>query len=389
MKYILPTVILSMLISCGNGPTRTETVSDAETFYERYDLQTAHGLVIDAFKDADIVILGEHHFIAEHVIFVADIIPQLYNNGINTLYSEFIGLDDAHLVDSLINGETFDEQLAKNLLVLNLYDWPYEEYMELYRSAWKLNRSINEGPKFKIIGLDLGNDHSAIQKPEDWNDPERRMAFFREGEDAWSKRILNGTVANGEKALVYCGYNHALTYYRQPVSRDGKLVRLAGKERMGQHLYEELGDRCSFLFFHIPWENRNGDYPPSVAPLGGTLDMLIDSLPDKEKAYGFYTRESELGSIVDTSIHFSLGHPSFTLKDLCDGYLVVKPVCELNWCDFIPDFIDEDNIEMARPQIRAWKNIHNISIDSANVLIKNEYDEQLYLFEKSKEKMGC
>ena len=381
----------SLLLIVTGCTEQSESITNEEqesNIYEKYQLKKADELVLDAFNESDVVILGENHFIREQVLFVADLIPHLYEHGVYKIYSEFTYLDDAELVDELINADVFDEQLAKNLLVRSGWDWTYQEYMELYRSAWALNKTISDGKKFQIIGLELGRNHDAIQSPEDWQKSANRMAYFRESEEDWATRIISETVDQGEKALVYCGYNHGLTFYRQPVVSNNKLIRLAGKERVGQHLHERLKDNCKYLLLHAGWEPKSGSNTP-IAPLNGRLDQLVDSLTEEHKSYGFYTEKSSLGSVIDTSAFFSWGYPDFKLTDLCDGYIVVETICESNLCGFIPNFIDSSNIEIARPQVRAWENIQNISIEDANNMLDNWYQEQRQSFEADKTELGC
>ena len=388
MKKTLLLLLAISFFSCDLEQKKETSLID-QTLYKKYDLKKADELVISAFSNSDIVILGENHYIAEQVKFVADLIPKLHENGINTLYSEFSFRDDAKQIEALINADYFDEQLAKNLLVSGSgYYWMYQEYIELYRSAWKLNKTIKKGRKFRVIGLALGRDYNAIQKPEDWDNREKRMAYFREGEDAWAERVISETTKKGEKALVYCGYNHALTFYRQPYVENGKFIRLLGQERVGQHIYEQLKQKCSFILLHNSWRPKRNDEAPPIIPLNGKLDRLTDSL-QKDKSYGFFTEKSSLGSIIDTTSYYSWGYPDFTLSDLCDGYIVVDPICDLNLCKPIPNFIDATNINLAKPQIKLFESIDNISILEANKLLEKGYQEQLKEFENEKKKMNC
>jgi len=392
MKIITILLIILAVISCNqHQESKTEFVSETldNKIYKKYNLQNSNAVVLDAFSESDVVILGENHFIKEHVLFVADLIPKLYNDSIYTMYSEFTYLVDSLLVDSLIFADNFDEKLAKELLVRSGWEWQYKEYIELYHSAWTLNSTIKEGRKFRIIGLELGRDYTAIQKLEDWKDTEKRMAYFREYEDDWANRIISNTINKGEKALVYCGIYHGLTFYKQPVSNNGIFIRLAGVERMGQYLYQQHKDNCKFIVFHFPWEQKNNRYEAPVVPLKGKLDQIADRLSEPYKSYGFYTQKSSLAKIKDTMSYFSYGYPNFSLSSLCDAYLVIKPLCELNQCEAVPNFIDASNIDIVRPQVKAWLNIKNISIDSANQILSNDYKELTEFFNKNKKSLNC
>jgi hypothetical protein len=382
IRYISSLVVISLLLSCSHH-------NPEETIYHQYQLQEPHQLVLNAFDSSDVVFIGENHFISQHVTFVSELIPTLHQNGINTLYSEFISIEYTPLIDSLITAPEFDEQLAKNLLMLNLWDWPYKEYMELYRSAWKVNQQDTTSIQFKIIGLDKAHDYSVIEAPEDWYNLEKRKAFFVEWEDGWANRIIERTNSSGEKALVYCGLNHALTYYTQPMTKDGEFYQFANRDRVGQYVYEALGNRCTFLSFHIPWDSKDGYDEISVNPLNGKIDSLIRELPSSQKVFGFNTRQSSLGSVIDTAGFYSNGYENFSLSTLCDGYLAIAPICELSLCEFIPNFIDSSNISIAQPQVKAWENIDSISIDSANSLLFTRHQEFIHYMDSIQTQMGC
>jgi|GEM_PF-1486727 len=388
MKYLIFLLVACSLSACKTpAKPQPEEVTD---LFEKYNLYEADALVIDAFANSDVVLIGENHFIAEHVTFVADLIPTLHANGVNILYSEFISVDYTPLIEEVINAEHFDEQKAKNLLLLNLWDWPYKEYMDLYRSAWEVNRSITDGPKFRIIGLDRPHNYSVMQTPEDWDDPEKRKAFFVDWEDSWAERVLSETVEKNEKALVYCGINHAFTFYNQPIlDEDGTFYRMAARDRVGQYLFDALGERCSMLSFHIPWDSKDGETEISVNPLNGRLDQLTDSLSDNQKSYGFYTQTSPLGKVIDSNGFYANGYPNFNLAQFCDGYVVPSKVCDLTMCEFIPNFIDSTNIDIIRPQVKAWHGIENIGADQANHMLEESHRNRIDYYDRNKEKMRC
>ena len=111
--------------------------------------------VLNKFKKYDIVFIGEHHFIKHAVEFIQDLIPLLYKIGITHLGIEFGCYELQDQVDSLLTADTYDEDLARRLMFQWGSYWPYVEYLNLYRKAWELNKSLPKAaPKFRIIGLD-------------------------------------------------------------------------------------------------------------------------------------------------------------------------------------------------------------------------------------------
>ncbi len=136
-------------------------------------------------------------------------------------------------------------------------------------------------------------------------------------------------------------------------------------------------------------EKRDGTLFPGVAPLGGLLDDISDSLDAERRAYGFLTNASPLGKMVDTTCRYSNGYPNFTFADFCDGYIVITPLCELNICKFIPNFVDSTNIDHVRPQVNAWLGIPKVTIEQANDTLRVWHDQMIEMFENNKALMKC
>jgi hypothetical protein len=93
---------------------------------------------------------------------------------------------------------------------------------------------------------------------------------------------------------------------------------------------------------HGPWYGYS--YNTSVLPCNGRIDSLLKSLTPGVKEIGFSTSGDLLSGFKLSYSLYSIGYPDATLRDLCQGYIVVKPVCELNPVTVIPDFINRSNI---------------------------------------------
>ncbi len=150
--------------------------------------------VISKFKDHDVVFLGEFHRIRHDAELVQNLIPLCYNNGIHLLALEFANRKDQHLIDSLLALPEYDESIAQLVTFNNGPSWAYREYLDIYKAAWELNRSIpEEAPRFRIIGVNCSGDWSFIQTREDrQNDSLRRLVWQNcpGGEREWGFAIL-------------------------------------------------------------------------------------------------------------------------------------------------------------------------------------------------------
>ena len=98
--------------------------------------------LLSKFDDADVILLAEDHAVKENLLFIHHLIPQLYRRGIRLLGMEFGAAEDQSLLDSLLVAPEFNESVAREIMRNYNVMWPVKEYMEVYRAAWKLNRSF-------------------------------------------------------------------------------------------------------------------------------------------------------------------------------------------------------------------------------------------------------
>lgn len=64
------------------------------------------------------------------------------------------------------------------------------------------------------------------------------------------------------------------------------------------------------------------------------------------KAVGFDLKNTPLAKLRDNS-YYSMGYTNFTLADLFDGYIFLKPIKELSSCSVDYKFMDEMNWDRA------------------------------------------
>jgi len=289
--------------------------------------QPADHYLISQFKEKDVILLGEIHRIKEQVEFVCKIIPELHENGINLLFSEFACFNDNKLIDSLITAKNFNESLARRIQFKNSWDWGYKEYVDIYYSAWKTNQNLlpNEKP-FRIIGIESDNNNLSGGDPE----------------LVWAHIIDSCSFKKGVKALVYCGMHHSFTNFHQPYLINDTLKGFVST-RVGNWLFKKYPNKTITVLMHGNWYGYS--YSTCVLPCNGMIDSLVNSLPEGKKEIGFSTSDNFFANYSLNYSLYSMGYTDATLKDLCQGYIVIKPICELNPVTIIPNFINESNLE--------------------------------------------
>jgi hypothetical protein len=305
--------------------------------------------VVSKFAAYDLVLIGEPHWVRQHVTMVADLIPRLHRAGVYTLAIEFARRIDQALIDSVLTAPVYDEKLARRVTMQGLVQWGYQEYVDLYKAAWRVNRDVPPGaPCFRILALGGSPDYSVVRKREDLDDPQvRRTVLHGETEKDWAVLLIDSVLAKHERALVYCGTHHAFTKYAQPILSDGKLMRLEDS-RFGQYLYAHAPARTFMIAFHGPWPGAAGYNAPPVLPADGELDQALESAGPGWRRVGFDLVGTPFGALESRTTVYTHGHEPFTMDKFADGYVYLGSISEYEPVTPIAGFIDESTIEYAR-----------------------------------------
>jgi len=357
MKSILVlTAAVLWLAGCGSQQNR-EPLDPTQLFelkqYLVANQRPPVDYVLSKFLDHDVIFLGEFHRIKDHPVLVQQLVPRLYENGIYNLATEFAGKAEQPLIDSLLNGTTYDESLARHIQLKQYSLWPWQEYLDIYKAAWDLNRNLPDTARpFRILGVNCDLDWSPVRTEEELQNPDIRQQVWNGcSEKDWAEVIM-GPVRQGEKVLVYCGSHHAFTEYRQPVvGANGEFIRF-GDVRAGNYVREEIGDRAMSVFLHGPWFGLYSQYDKADRrPVAGAIDQLMSSLGAAAGATGFDVTGTPFGKLGDDEAIYSAGYENFTLADFCDGYIWFRPFAEFEMVAFVDGFYNDENIELARVRV--------------------------------------
>jgi hypothetical protein len=223
--------------------------------------------------------------------------------------------------------------------------WPYVEYMDLYRKAWELNRSLPEGaPKFRIVGLDYRIRWDLVT--EDMT-PGRWKAVFFEGprDEHMARTIIDEFVKKKKKALIYLGQFHAFTRYHAPdYDFEKKRVTVMRDDGAGNIVWRKIKRRAFNICLHYPWTTVSGaktyDYP-----VDGVVDRVMKDSGTLRA--GFDVAGSPFGRLGDEGAVYAAGRKGFSFGDFCDGYVFLKPFAEYDGCTVDPLYITRDNLAEA------------------------------------------
>jgi tetratricopeptide (TPR) repeat protein len=351
--------------------SREKLIAELKSYIEN-NYMTPEDYIISKFKQHDVVFIGEMHRIKHDVELISNLIPLLYENGVYYLGTEFARRQDQPLIDSLLEGTSYDQNLAQQITFLQYCEWGFQEYVDIFKSAWQLNHNLPKNvPKFRILGLNDSPDWSYIKTQEDRDNPEIMEKVWRGGgEHLWARVILDSVIAKGEKIMVYSGIHHAFSEYKQPNYYQGSFIRFEDK-RMGNYVFNEIGKRAITIYLHAPWDNAEGSDKPDVFAADGIIDELMSGMDAKFRRVGFDTKGTPFEKVTGETSIYKHGYANFTLATFCDGYVFQKPLLEYKGVTPIPNFINESNIEYARQQSDDPE-FRNISIDDFNRSIASD-----------------
>ena len=311
--------------------------------------------VVDAFRTHDVVLLAEDHAIKQNLQLVHALIPLLYAAGVRTIGMEFGASEDQAALDALVAGDRYDEDAARRIMFDYNVGWAYAEYMEIYRKAWQLNRSLPKGaPKFRVLNLSYRYDWAGYEGEKT---PAAMAKVFHKGntETYRAELIRREVLAKHEKALVLTGTPHAMTRYRVPeYDYLGEGFYRLEDRHVGNLLYAWAPKRVFTIVLHQPFYGRPGAPGPLVPPAGGAIDRAVAGLASHR--VGFDLVGTPLGELRDES-YYATGHPSFKLADFADGYVYLGSFDELEGCTVDERFLTDENWPEAERQFptREWQ----------------------------------
>ncbi len=250
--------------------------------------------VVRQFATHDIIFLGEMHGVRQNLEFLQRLLPRLYAAGVFNLGYEFSAYKDQPKIDRLLASTSYDAHIANDLL--NEIDLTYvtQEYTDVYRAAWDLNRTLPSGSHpFRIVALNI--DQSGQTSSDAWRG--QKLNIHDQTNIFWSQVISKEFLGKREKALIYSGSGHAYTRFFYQRKQDHSISA-------GNLIHNLIRDRTMTILLH-------GD--------GG-----------RKAEDGYLFRKQSCGP--------------FSLGDVADGYVWLGHRTDLTGVRFIKGFITPANI---------------------------------------------
>ena len=296
--------------------------------------------VADKFDDHSVVFIGELHKRKQDLEFFNNLIPYLYRTkNITVIGWEFGAAEYQKETDSIVTASEFDRKKAIAVMRNSNYYWCYEEYLEIFKTIWQVNKGISQ-PGEKIKFLQLNKQYV----PKLWNSPNKNIRL--KARKTSFDNILPGIVEKevlqkNKKVLIYCGWEHSLTKFQTP-----KFFFLKEKEgRAGERLFEKYPGNVFQICLLAPFPPRwwmykaltNSKDIKWVYPFEAVFNQLYDTL---KRPFAVNAGNPAFAILKDYNSFYAFDKSNgVKLKDFCDGCIMLNSFDEIEPVNVIPDWV--------------------------------------------------
>lgn len=296
--------------------------------------------VADKFNDHSIVLIGENHKRKQDLEFFSKLIPYLYQTKkINIIGWEFGAHEYQKDADSVVTASEFDRKKAISIMRRTMYGWCWEEYLNIFKTVWQLNKSISP-TEDKIRFLQLNKPYvPRYWESQDWKT--RQQGRVRNFDNVLPGIVETEVIEKNKKILIYCGLHHSLTKFQTP-----KFFFTKDNEgRAGQRLYAKYPDKIFqidliapypprwSMYYELRHQNINNVYK-FVYPFEGVFNQIYDSI---KRPFAIDSRNSYFRNTKDYNSFYEFDKwGGLKLKDFCDGAIMlqsfekIEPVHSIN-----------------------------------------------------------
>ncbi len=314
--------------------------------------------IVQACREHQVVVIGEHHYIKDYLELVRDVLPEAYHRaGVRVLALEVSNAEDNANLARLVSGATYDLPLAYAIARNQNWGlWGYKEYWDLLEAVWRLNRSLPQGAEpMKVVGIDKQMDYQldALWRGNQLKDPAliekaKNQPDIYKRDDWMQESVEKEILAPGLRGLVLIGFNHSFTHYAQPkLGKDGRLER--EWPRMTNVLHQKYGEKIYQVGLHGPYMSPAQIDKTYKGPEPVIVDLLEKVMAARgDKPVGFDVAGSPFAGIRDDAAYYFHWQPKMTFGDLCQAFVFVKPIKKLSPCSWMENFISDEMFEKSK-----------------------------------------
>jgi hypothetical protein len=370
----------------GNVPSpylRGDTLEEITTYFTA-NYQSPEEYLAGKFRNHSLVFLGEFGRVQQQVDVVNRAIPVLYKQGVTTMGIEFALYEDTPRIDKILTAPSFDEAAVQEVLFNRMVLWGFKEYVELFRTAWKVNSERGDGEApFRIVGLSVPVSWEYLVDERDMKKPEVIAQVYDQGipDVFMAETIIREFVQKDVKALIYVSLQHAFTkFIVTEYAKSARDIGLADDRRAGNIVFDRIGEKAATVIFHAPWPDNRAQ-TLVTHPVEGALDKLMEEIPEEMYFAGFDTNGTPFGELDSERNDFAKGHEDLIFGDICDGYIITGPIAGYEPVGQIPGFVDEKNLAEAILRFPG-PNIDPITVEEMNTYIGSILESTKAIFDR-------
>jgi hypothetical protein len=274
----------------------------------------------ERFRDADFVVIGEHHWVKEQVLFFAGLVEHLPRWGVQDVVLEIGGNGPQAELDAMLASDAFDESVVYEVWrQAPIVDVGFEEYLAIYRRVFETNQTLPPSKRLRIVIANASADFEA-------ND---RRSFLGVDDDTHMARVIATEVLERKrKGIMLVGRYHCWFRIHRA---DGGVA-----ERLGHRLREAYGERVYFAMFDGV---VRADQREKRRMCGGLFDLIHPG------AYAVDLRRtpfSALGAECDPTMMKITGGRGWRMVDAWEGIIHLNDSAHATGVTPIPGYFDEE-----------------------------------------------
>ena len=323
--------------------------------------QSPEQLVKRVFATRDVVFIsgvGDSSVIKEHVAAIGALIPTLHQNGVTGLGLEYALYADQDKIDRVLSSSTYDEKAVREILFNRHVMWGYQEYADLFKVAWELNRHIaSDSEPFRIVGLMARNDWQHLKTQKDLEDAQIKRKILADGLPSVfiARAIQKEFIDKDRKALIFCSAQQVFTHYRNHKYEENTLESGFSEPRSaGNIVYDKIKSRAGTLLLHYIWPDEQAMYQVA-RPFEGVFDALMKVIEKEQTKAGIQTIDGPFAELPVASGVFAYKQDDLRISGMCQGYIILGPLHEYTTVTPIPEFINAENLQEALRNFPAPK----------------------------------
>lgn len=368
-----------------------QLVQEAETFSEsqlagsvtwlRKHAVDPVAYAIAKSRQHQVLIVGEMHDQKASLDYLNALIPQLYQKaGVTKIGYEFCLSRDNGKLKRLVTADRFDEDLAMEIARNQPWAvWGNREYWDVFKTVWRLNRTIGPGKKkVLIVGLDkwadmpsvgmLGFEDNPMKNCPVWEKLRvvrlvRLLPKVLSRDMHMARQVEKEIMEKGERAIVWVGKGHAWSS-PQPVGVGGLYAH-----RMGILLRRKHGEKIFCAHLHsldISLSLIQPDYQGPEPVLSAAIEQMVEQ--SGLTVAGFDIASSPIAHLRDAAAFSFHGHPRLVLKDVADGYIFLTPWEKREQCSWTPGYVTQRMFIENKPLYQAFGKKHGIHFHNADAV---------------------